>query len=127
MKNKKFAKSIAGILACTAMLTGVIPAASLSSSAAEYKVYKNDVTVNFYGEQISHDEFEGFWVAVYENFGADVTIEFVKDYTGSPHSEEWIRTGGPVFFGGGERSWLKQERRAEGPAGSSSASWCCSC
>ena len=69
-----------------------------AAGAAKYKVYKNDMTVKMYGEEFTHDEFEAFWVAVYKSFGADVTIEMVKGYTGSPHSEEWIRTGGPVFF-----------------------------
>ena len=69
-----------------------------AAGAAKYKVYKNDMTVKMYGEEWTHDEFEAVWIAIYEGFGADVTIEMVKDYTNSPHSEEWIRTGGPRYF-----------------------------
>ena len=108
MKNvKNFVKgTAAAILAGLTMMTAAVPAIGAyaaeapqtAASTAKYKVYKDDMTVKMYGEEWTHDEFEAFWVAVYKSFGADVTIEMVKDYTGSPHSEEWIRTGGPVFF-----------------------------
>ena len=98
MKDKKLTKSIAALMVCSAMLTGVIQVGSLSASAASYKVYKDDVTVRWLDTEWNHEEFEKAWVSIYNAFGADVTIEMVKDYTQSPHSEEWIRSGGPYFF-----------------------------
>ena len=98
MKHTKFAKKLAAALACTSMLAAVIPAASISAHAAEYKVYKNDITVEWLGATWTHDEFSQAWTDIYEAFGADITIRMVKNYTQSPHSEEWIRVGGPQHF-----------------------------
>ena len=108
MKNvKNFVKgTAAAILAGLTMMTAAVPAIGAyaaetpqtAASTAKYKVYKNDMTVNMWGAEFTHDKFETFWMDVYEGFGADVTIEMVKDYTGSPYSEEWIRVGGPQHF-----------------------------
>ena len=70
----------------------------MASSLPEYKVYKNDITVEWLGAIWTHDEFSKAWTAIYEAFGADITIIMIEDYTRSPHSEEWIRVGGPQHF-----------------------------
>lgn len=96
MKNK-IKRTFTTVISSLMLMMAFIPSVSVSA-AAKYKVYKNNVTVKMYGEDFTHDEFEKLWMLIYESFGADVTIEMVKEYTNSPHSEEWIRVGGPEHF-----------------------------
>ena len=98
MKNNRFRCSLVAAIAALAILVGFISTTSTPASAKEYKVYKNDVTVNFFGERLPEEEFRAIWNDIYNSFGADVTIEMIEEMYGNPHAEEMIRTGGPNFF-----------------------------
>ena len=98
MKNNKFRRSLVATLAALAILIGFISTASIPASAKEYKVYKNDVTIKMFDAEWNEAEFRTFWNKIYNNFGADVTIEMIKDIFQTPYAEELIRTGGPNYF-----------------------------
>jgi hypothetical protein len=97
MKNNKFRRSLVAAIAALAILIGFISTASIPASAREYKVYKNDVTVDFFGERLPEAEFRAIMHKIYDSTGIDATIEFVKILSNSPHSEEWIRCGIDFF------------------------------
>ena len=98
MKNNKFRRSLVVAVAALAILIGFISTASIPASAKEYKVYKNDVTVKMFDEEWNEDDFRTFWTEIYKYYGADVTIEMIKDIFQTPYAEELIRTGGPNYF-----------------------------
>ena len=98
MKNNKFRRSLVVAVAALAILIGFISTASIPASAKEYKVYKNDVTVKMFDEEWNEADFRTFWTEIYKYYGADVTIEMIKDIFQTPYAEEVIRTGGPNYF-----------------------------
>ena len=97
MKNTSFAKKLAAVLMVASMLTAMLPASSVYASAAEYKVYKDDMTIHWLDHDWTHDEFQSYWEGIYNYFGEDVMIAKVEAYTNSPHSTEWVK-GGISFF-----------------------------
>ena len=98
MKNNKFRRSLVVAVAALAILIGFISTASIPASAKEYKVYKNDVTVKMFDAEWNEADFRTFWTEIYKYYGADVTIEMIKDIFQTPYAEELIRTGGPNYF-----------------------------
>ena len=98
MKNNKFRRSLVAALAALAILIGFISTASIPASAKEYKVYKNDVTVYFFGEQLNEEEFRAFCIETYNCFGTDITIKVLEEATLCPRCKEWIELGGVDYF-----------------------------